>query len=135
MEKILVPVVEGEKDIWRIHHGLQLASRIGGTVVVLEIDETDGDSFCALPESLPHQLLADLATAAQEKEKEVHCEYYHVTGDFCNEIKRFVDRWKITTLVLELSSTGKKTSPAAMLEMVNALRMEKRCRVELVRKK
>lgn len=135
MERILVPVVAGKKDIRLINHGLQLASRIGGLVFILEIDQAeDGieNETVLIPKLAPHP---DGSLAAQSFEEEVRREYFQVRGDFCTEVMRFCLQKHISTLVLEIAPAGRKASPSSLLKMISSLQVKKICRVELVGKK
>ena len=130
-----MPVGAGEKDIWLIVHGLQLASRIGGLVYILEIDQTENgiaDGAVPMPQPLPQ---VEGLIAAQKFEEEVRREYFQVRGDFCTEVMRFCVQKQITTLVLEIVSAGRQVSPSSLLNMISSLQAKKVCRVELVGKK
>jgi hypothetical protein len=136
MERILVPVISGGQDIWLIIHGMQLAERIGGTVYILEIDQSGNGSPEGVPAAGPKKLTTEgKAWAARAQKKEVKSEYFLVKGDFCDEVVKFCKRNRITNLVLELSPVGKKETPAQMLKMINILKRSYCCRVELVGRK
>ena len=135
MERILVPVGAGQKDIKVTIHGLQLASRIRGVMYILEIDQTDNgiaSEAVELPKPLPQ---LDRLFAAQTFEKEVRCEYFQVRGDYCTEVMRFCLQKQITTLVLEIAPASRKASPASLLQMIGSLQAKNVCRVELIGKK
>ncbi|WP_028580317.1 hypothetical protein [Desulfogranum japonicum] len=132
MEKILVPVVAGEKNIWAVIHGLQLARRVQGTVTILEIDvsgeqEQASARIPPINRNIIHQRWRE-----QAEQKEVSYEYVQVKGSFCREIRRFCYRNSHSTLILEMSVNGKKTTPEAMLKMARTLQTEKICKVELL---
>lgn len=135
MERILVPVNAGEKDIRVTIHGLQLASRISGVMYILEIDQADSNTAgeaIVSPKPLPQ---LDSLFAAQTFEEEVRCEYFRVRGDYCTEVIRFCLQKQITTLVLEIGTASRKVSPSSLLQMISALQAKKVCRVELIGKK
>jgi len=131
----LVPVGAGEKDIRIIIHGLQLASRIGGLVYVLEVAQKESDiksDTVLIPKPLPQ--LEELI-AAQTFEEEIGCEYFQVSGDYCKEVMRFCLQKQITTLVLEIASAVRHASQGSVLQMISSLQVKKVCRVELVGKR
>ena len=135
MERILVPVVTGGQNIWLIIHGMQLAERIGGTVYILEIDQSDGSSTENVLKRPNRLTTGSKALAANAHKKEVKSEYFLVKGEFCDEIMKFCDRHLITNLVLELAPANRKQTPARILEMINTLRAQRSCRVELIGRK
>jgi K+-sensing histidine kinase KdpD len=135
MERILVPVVTDGQNIRLIIHGMQLAERIGGTVYILEIDQSECTSTENVHQGPNRQMTVSKALAATAHKKEVKSEYFLVKGRFCDEIIKFCDRYSITNLVLELTPICRKESPARILEMINILKDKKNCRVELVGRK
>jgi hypothetical protein len=135
MERILVPVASGRQDIWLIIHGMQLAERIGGTIYILEIDYSDGDSQKNSSFGAKRSTSGGGAWAASTQRKEVNSEYFQVKGDFYDEILKFCHRYRITNLVLDMTPIGKKETPEKMLKMINTLKQSRGCRVELIRRK
>jgi|GEM_PF-2662815 len=135
MERILVPVMKGRQDIWLIIHGMQLAERIGGTVYILEIDQSEAGSPGKIAAGPKRLTTGSMAWAARAQKKEVKSEYFQVKGEFCNEVLNFCSQYWITNLVLELTPVTKKETPAKILQMINTLRNSKSCRVELVGRK
>lgn len=135
MERILVPVGAGEKDIRLLIHGLQLASRISGLIYILEIDQTKSvftSEAVSLPKPVPQM---ERLMAAQTFEEEVQCEYFQVSGEYCQEVMRFCLQKQITTLVLGIAPADRHVSPSSLLQMISSLQAGKVCRVELVGKK
>lgn len=135
MERILVPVARGKQDILLIIHGMQLAERIGGTIYILEIDQTEEVSKKSNSSAAQRLTDGSGAWAANVQRKEVKSEYFQVKGEFCNEVLNFCSQYWITNLVLELTPVTKKETPAKILQMINTLRNSKSCRVELVGRK
>jgi hypothetical protein len=114
---------------------MQLAERIGGTVYILEIDQSDCSS-CENVLKGPNRLTTgSKALAAKAHKKEVKSEYFLVKGKFCDEIMKFCDRYLITNLVLELTPSSRIQTPARLLEMINTLKARRNCRVELIGRK
>lgn len=135
MESILVPVVLGEKNIWLVIHALQLARRLGGSVTVLEIDVSEDNDRPGVQARPEHRDSMRTYWAKQAELKEVNYEHVQVKGGFCDEIRRLCQQNSFSTLVLEMSVSGKNTTPAAMLKMVSNLQAERICKVELLGKK
>ncbi len=135
MERILVPVVTGGQDIWLIIHGMQLAERIGGTVYILEIDQSDDNAVDGIPAGLKPLKTGNKAWAVKAHKKEVKSEYFMVKGDFCDQVVKFCNLYRITNLVLELTPVSKKETLARMVKMINTLKDGRRCQVELVGRK
>lgn len=135
MERILVPVGAGEKDIRVIIHGLQLAGRIGGLVYVLEIArQVNGmtDTSVLIPKPVP---LSQRPITAKTFKEDIQCEYFQVKGDFCAEVMHFCLQKQITTLVLEIAPASRLASPSSLLQMISSLQAKKICQVELIGKK
>ena len=136
MERILVPVVTGGQNIWLIIHGMQLAERIGGSVYILEINQDGGDSAAQAVTVESKKIMERSRTkTANVYKKEVKSEFFQVNGEFCDEILKFCEQFKITNLVLAMTPLNKKETPTKILEMINTLTNGKNCRVELVGKK
>ncbi len=135
MERILVPVTRGKQDILLIIHGMQLAERIGGTIYILEIDQREGGGTKGRSSAAQRLTDGGSAWAANVQRKEVKSEYFQVKGEFCDEILKFCNRYRITNLVLDVSPVGKIETPERMLKMINSLKNRKGCRVELVGRK
>lgn len=130
-----MPTCAGEKDIWLINHGVQLASRINGLVYIFEIDQAESgiaNEAIPIPKPLPQ---VERLIAAQKFEEEVRREYFQVRGDFCVEVMRFCLQKQITTLVLEIAPASRYASPTKLLKLISSLQAKKVCRVELVGKK
>lgn len=135
MERILIPVTSDNQDILLIIHGMQLAERIGGTIYILEIDRSG--TFTEKNSSFGSQRSTKrgAAWAAGKQRKEVKSEYFQVRGDFCEEIMNFCHRYRITSLVLDLTHIGKFEAPDKILKMINSLKKVRGCGIELIRRK
>jgi hypothetical protein len=132
MRKIVVPIVLGEKEIWSVVHGLQLAGRVGGSVTVLEIDVSKKGLQQSADATSARQIAMRRFWAQQAKKKEVSYDYVQVKGKFCDEVYHYCNRHSYTTLVLEMSMIGKNTTPTAVLKMVDTLQSKNICKVELL---
>jgi K+-sensing histidine kinase KdpD len=135
MERILVPVARGKKDIWLIIHGMQLAERIGGTVYILEIDQFGEGRKKNTSSAAQRVTGGESGWAANTGRKEVKSEYFQVKGEFCDEIMKFCRRYRITNLVLDLTPVGKIETPERMLNMINSLKNSNGCNIELIGRK
>lgn len=135
MERILVPVVSGRRDTRLIIHGIQLAERIGGTIYILEIDHLEEGSPAPTFPASRQQNHEGASLTAKSGGEESRCEFFQTRGEYCDEIINFCSRFRITNLVLDLTSAGKRETPVRMLEMINSLKQRLGCRVELIGKK
>ena len=135
MERILVPILKGTKDTWLLNHGLQLARLVGGTLFILEIGVMNEDSDRLYGSGAVRVPVARGELAARIRDKEVDCEYFQMTGEFCEGIFRFCDQHRITKVVLGHFQSVGFGVPEKMHKLIKSLASLNTCQVELVRKK
>jgi len=131
MEKILLPIWEGIEDIWIIVHTMQLTKRVGGKLFILEVR---GSTRYQSEEKKGNGNILFRIRSMDPKQREVSWEYFQVKGDFFTEIIKFIKKEGIDTVVLELPQKGSRQSPDSILDLVNRLKSQYNCKIELVRK-
>ncbi|MDQ7031472.1 MAG: hypothetical protein Q9M37_01970 [Desulfonauticus sp.] len=124
MTKILLPICNGELDLWLFLHGLKVAERCLGSMYVLNVSS---DSNVSFGQSLYQNKIKKMLNT---KSKEVQNVYCNVVGEFKSEVVNFVLKEGIDLVILGFDYL----EDVNILNLAKELRYKYDCKVEIIKK-
>jgi nucleotide-binding universal stress UspA family protein len=136
MEKILVGLYPGKTSLWAAIHALNLSKRINARLYfLLVINPEVKKSDQSLVRQVEATIRSDLESLIEEGISDgIPVDYYITTGQYENELVKFVKENKITMLVVG-SPTPQDGSFEDFEDLLEKVRHRIDCRIEVVHEK